>query len=354
MPDPTGATRLPTVTWGKRWAAGVMLLVLALASCSSDSEEDDTATEGAGTTSSTAAARASDLVSEELAGFESRSVTFANVEFTVTGVTVSNQTLRSYAEGGEPDIDTERAHAFLDITAVNRMTATQTQGLGVEAFRLRLDGDEVPAADELAFLSDLTSIIRPAASVDSFLAFPVPSGTDLSDAILLIGVAPDRTASLPLTGEVPPGPFPIEVDVSGSAEGVGPTNGGTIEFTVLGATLSEDRPHEHSTSPTGDRANEDELFLVVEVRAEKTSGRGSDLLGADAFRLLVDGVPRSPWDVATEPTGSTETPSVDPGAAVDAWVAFMVPIDAVEFELQVGDLEEPGVIPLPLPDMTEE
>jgi hypothetical protein len=30
----------------------------------------------------------------------------------------------------------------------------------------------------------------------------------------------------------------------------------------------------------------------------------------------------------------------------DAWVAFLVPIDATELALQAGDLADPGVIPL--------
>lgn len=329
-------------------------LALTLVACGGGSDDD--ATESGPTTTSTSDPTADQAGGgdEELAGFEPRSVTFANIEFTVTGVKVSNQTLRSYAEGGEPESDPESSHVFLDVTAVNQMSATQTEGLGSEAFKLRLGGEEIDAASDVDFLSDITGIIRPTATVESFLAFPVPSGTDVSGATLLIGVAPDRRASLALTGDVTANRYPLEVDVTGSAEGIGPTNGGTIEFTVLGATLSEDRPHEQATSPTGDRANDGELFLVLEVRGEKTSGRGGDLLGTDAFRLLVEGTPRAPWDVATEPTGSTETPRVDPGAAVDTWVAFMVPIDAGDFELQVGDLEEPGVIPLSLPDLTEE
>ena len=139
--------------------------------------------------------------------------------------------------------------------------------------------------------------------------------------------------------------------MSGSAEGVGPTNGGTFVFTVVDITLSEDRPHEHANSPTGLRADEDELFLVVHVQAEKVAGRGNDLLSVDAFRLLVDGLPRSPWDTAIDPLGSNESPTAEPGAVEDAWVAFLVPIDATELALQAGDLADPGVIPLNLPDL---
>ena len=39
------------------------------------------------------------------------------------------------------------------------------------------------------------------------------------------------------------------------------------------------------------------------------------------------------------------------GAVEDAWVAFLVPIDATELVLQAGDLADPALIPLTLPDL---
>ena len=344
---------------GRLFTSGPVAFLLLVTSCAGTSAEDTTAattTTTAATPATTAATTTTErqpvLVTKELTGFETRSVVFANVEFTITGVRVSNQELRSYAEGAEPVIDEENFYAYLDITALNTMTGSQTGGLGVETFRLLLDGRELSAVDEMSFLSDLTGIIRPFSSVESFLAFLVPEEIDLADGILVIGVPPDRRASLPLTGEVLAGSYPIQVELGDSAEGVGPINGGTIVFTVLDATLSEDRPHE-TTSPTGLRANEDELFLVVHLRAE-LSGGATDALGSDTFRLIVDGLPRSPWNSASDPRGiNTALPIVEPGAATDVWVAFLVPIDATELALQVGDFEQdPGVIPLDLPALS--
>lgn len=292
------------------------------------------------------------LVWEDLPGFEPRGVVFANVEFTVTGVRLSNQTLRSYAEGGAQEIDEDALYAYLDVTAVNRMTSMMTERLGPGDYKLVVGDQQLDAVDELGFLSHLTGFILANTGVDSFLAFRVDEGVDLADGILLIGSPPDRQASLPLAGEVPAATYPIEVAVAGSAQGASPTNPGTIEFTLLGATLSEDQPHERATSPTGLRANEDELFLVVHVRAEKVSGGGPDHLGTGAFRLLVDGVPRAPWDSATDPHGSDGSPVVDPGAAVDAFVAFMIPTDATELALQAGDFnEDPAILGLELPPL---
>ncbi len=338
---------------------GLFALLVLVTGCGGTSGEDTTTTTTsqpptttlAATTTTTEVEPEPVLVSEVLAGFEPRSVVFANVEFTITGAMISNQELRSYAEGGEPIIDEDNLYVYLDISAQNLMSSTQTEAFGPEIYKLVVDDRELDAASEMSFLSEVAGIIRPNTTVDTFLAFPISDGVELGDAALLIGVRPDRKASLPLTGDVAANPYPIQVELSGSAEGVGPTNGGTIVFTLVDATLSEDLPHEHANSPTGLRADEDELFLVVHVLAEKVAGRGNDLLSVDAFRLLVDGLPRSPWDSAIDPLGSNESPTAEPGAVVDAWVAFLAPIDATELALQAGDLADPAVIPLNLPDL---
>lgn len=339
---------------------GPIALLVLVSGCSGTSDEETTTTSPPPTTTLAAATTTTTtelepepvLVSEELAGFEKRSVVFANVEFTITGAMISNQELRSYAEGGEPVIDENNLYAYLDITAQNMMSNTQTEGFGAETYKLVVGDRELDAATEMSFMSEVAGIIGPNTTVDTFLAFPISDEVELAGAALLIGVRPDRKASLPLTGEVAVNPYPIQVELTGSAEGVGPTNGGTIVFTVVDATLSEDLPHEHANSPTGLRADEDELFLVVHVLAEKVAGRGNDLLSVDTFRLVIDGLPRSPWDSAIDPLGSNESPTAEPGAVEDAWVAFLVPIDATELALQAGDLADPAVIPLNLPDLS--
>ncbi|HUH07021.1 MAG TPA: hypothetical protein VML96_04345 [Egibacteraceae bacterium] len=297
------------------------------------------------TASATPAPTAPVLHAEELEGFEQRSVVYANVEFTVTGARLTNQELSSYFEGADPVVEEGAVYAILDITASNLMTSSLGE-LSEELYSLGIDGESFDPDPSMSFRSEASRLLQPTTTVDTALAFPVPEDVDFGAAVLLIGAAPDRGAQLPLTGPVDEPAYPIEIAADGSAPGIGPTNAGDLVFTVLGAVLSEDRPHEHATSPTGDRADEGELFLVVTVRAEKTDGRGRELL-SDAFRLLVDGVPRAPWDVADSPEGSVSTPSVDLGAAVDAYVAFLIPEDATDLVLQVGDVEaDPGLIPL--------
>jgi hypothetical protein len=333
----------------------ILAVALVVASCGGSGAEETTTTAAPPTTAASTTTSESEpvLIVDELEGFEARSVTFANIEFTITGVKVSNQELRSYAEGGEPEI-ADTYHAFLDITAVNRMSSTMSEGLEPQTYGLDIGGTVVTAADEMDFLSDLASFIRANTGVSSFLAFPVPAGTVLEDALLVIGVPPDRQARLALTGPVAPATYPIEIDLEESAAGVGTTNGGSLEFTVLQISLTEDLPQEHATSPTGHRADEGEIFLVVHALVEHVGDRGGEHLASTTgpWRLLVDGIPRAPWTVSDRPGGSPGGPIVEAGAAVDAWVAFIVPTDADEYVLQVGDpAEDPGLIPLPLPEM---
>ena len=85
----------------------IVAVALVVASCGGTGAGETTTTAAAPTTtaaSTTTTESEPVLVVDELAGFEARSVVFANIEFTVTGVKVSNQGLRSYAEGGEPEI----------------------------------------------------------------------------------------------------------------------------------------------------------------------------------------------------------------------------------------------------------
>ena len=70
---------------------------------------------------------------------------------------------------------------------------------------------------------------------DGFLAFEVDVDAPVAEAVLILGAAPDRPVRLPLTGDVPEPAFPVELTVSGTADGTGPTNGGTIRFELLGA-----------------------------------------------------------------------------------------------------------------------
>lgn len=286
--------------------------------------------------------RAPELTDVPLEGFTRTGISFGNLGYDVSAAHVTNQSLRSYADGGEPEVTTT-SHLILDLT-VRNTTARQIES-DADAIAVEIGDTRLSVAGD--FLTDATGFIRPATEVEDFLAFEVPPGTDLLGAELVLGVAPDRQERQALVGTpvLEAGASPYEL--AGSATGTGPTNGGTILFEALDAMVSKDLPHGQTTSPTGERADIGEIFFQVHVRATKTEGRGNDLLGVNAFRLLVDGVPRAPFDVATAATGSTPSPTAMPGVAVDAWVLFAVEVGAEAYVLQVGDLDDgPGSLPV--------
>lgn len=326
-----------------------LTLLLVLAGCGDDdsSPETVTTTTAETTTSTTAAEPELELVDEAVDGFERREVTFANLTYTVLEAHVSNQELRSYVDGTEP-VPSETTHLILDLRVENptgRLIESDP-----DAISLEVGGDTSRVADD--FLTDATGFIRPNSAVDDFLAFEIADDAAVSDAVLVLGASPDRAARLPLSGDVPASAFPVTFELSGTADGTGPTNGGTIRFELLDGALYEDLPHGDTTSPTGERADEGEIFLQLHLRATKIDGRGNDLLGVDAFRLRVDDVPRGPFDVAAAAAGSTQTPTAAPGVTVDAWILFAVDPGAQSYVLEAGDLQEgPGSIPVDLPEL---
>lgn len=328
-------------------AACSVLLVVGAAACGGD--DDDAATTTTTTEAQSTTTEAEDapeeVTDEEVEGFEERAITFGNLTYTVVAAHVTNQDLRTYAEGSEAEVG-DATHLILDVEVENA-TGRQIESAAA-AINLVIGDDSSGVADD--FLTDATGFIAANETVDGFFAFEIDEDAAAEDAELVFGIAPDREARLPLTGEVPDSEFPVEFPVSGTANGVGPTNGGTISFELLDATLFEDLPHGDTTSPTGERADDDEIFVQIHVRATKTDGRGNDVLGVDAFRLVVDGTPRSPFDVAIAPEGSTPGPTAEPGAAVDAWVLFAIESDGTEYVLEAGDLEQsPASLPIELP-----
>ena len=221
-------------------------LLLGVVACGDDSDEAaSTTTAPTEDTTTSAADDEPALTQEAIDGFPAREATFANLTYAVSTATITNQDLRSYAEGAEPEPG-DTTHLVLGVSVENA-TARQLES-DPDAIRLELDGVELPVVDD--FLSDVTGFIGANQTVDGFLAFEVDEDADVDDATLVFGVAPDRPVRLPMTGAGPDSDLPLAVDATGSAEGTGTTNGGTLSFELVGATLFADLPHGDTTSPS--------------------------------------------------------------------------------------------------------
>lgn len=132
-----------------------------------------------------------------------------------------------------------------------------------------------------------------------------------------------------MDGPAPRAQYPIELAAGEHA------TAGQVNYTVLSAMLDLDA--------NGKRADAGKRFLLLKMRVENTSDfQGGMALGADHFRLLVDGVPLAPEAAPGE--------LVKAKSAVEGDVVFVVPETAVQAVLQVGEVgkEQPATISLNL------
>jgi hypothetical protein len=330
---------MPTTSrvWIVRGAALAGAFALAIAACGSPAATVAPTAEPIPTTEPTATSLA--LTHEAIPGLVKNSVTFANVQYTLTDGFVSNQDPRNYADKASPE-PTAATRVFLLLSGKNP-TSIRPE-LSAELFNLVLGDGKPIAADPL--FGEGEGFIAPAsnATADGFLAFEIQPGTDLKGASLAIGKAPDRLATLALTGTQPKEDYPIKLAATGEARGIGITNSSKLLYTLLDGGLYIDNPLESPNYDTGPRANDDELFLVLDVRLFMESGTLEGTF-KDQFRLLVDGAAKAPWN---SPKGD----SIGVGASVDTQVGFLIPATAKAVTLQVGDpTKEPGTIAITLP-----
>lgn len=330
---------LPVAPRMRRAGVAAGLVALLVSACGGGATPSPEPTQTAAATATEPTETPLAVVRTEVSDLVKNEVTFAGIAYRVDEAFVSNEDPRGYAAGGPPEA-TETFNAFLVMTGNN---PTQHQILlDVGIFSLLLaDGSAIEATDLFGRGDDFVSPAAGAAD-DGFVIFEVESGTSLTGARLRIGDPPDRPAELHLTAPQPAPAFPVELDVSGEAPGIGVTNGSQLLYTLLGGGLHIDNPLEFPNYETDWRANEDELFLVLDIRILMESG---SLEGTfkDQFRLIVDGAPREPWN-------SPEGGSFGVGAAVDTQVGWLIPASARAVTLQVGDpAEDPGLIPVALP-----
>ena len=319
------------------WIVRGAALAVAVAACGSPTATVAPTSEPVATAEPTPTALA--LTHEAIPGLTKNSVTFANVEYTLTDGFVSNQDPRNYADKSSPE-PTEATRVFLLLSGKNP-TASRPE-LSAELFNLVLDGGKEIAADALFGDGERFIAPPPNATADGFLAFEIQPGTELRNAVLAIGKAPDRIAALALSTPQPKADYPIKLSVTGEARGIGITNSSKLLYTLLGGSLYIDNPLDSPNYETGTRANDDELFLVLDIRMFMESGTLEGTF-KDQFRLLVDGAARAPWN---SPKGD----SIGVGAAVDTRVGWLIPASAKAVTLQVGDpTKEPGTIAITLP-----
>jgi len=250
-----------------------------------------------------------------------RSAEFARATFTVVGGSVTN--LHPYTIFGEPK-PARQLFGVLNVQATNRTDARIAYVFNTEAFRLRTYSGAILAAVDPIGSYDFSGLAPGAADIDDRLVFPLRTVDDLAGAALLIGKPPDAPAVIELTAP-PADDAPTTISASDANVRVGP-----LSWTVVDGLLTLDEPTGLCCPETGVRANTDERFVSLTVRAlVQGSQYGRATITSDLVTLLADGV-------AFEPLSFEGQANVQEGDSLELEPVFLIDAAATTLQLRVG------------------
>ena len=246
----------------------------------------------------------------ELAGSLPRSATFRGVELVVDRVRLTNT--HPYTIFGEPRPG-ELYYVVVELTARNPQEWATEYGFGDETFGFRTwSGRLLPVVEspgELDFRR-----LEPGEEASDLIVFGSEVPDVLDGSALLVGRAPDSPLIIPLTAPPLMADYPTPV----SPAAAGPHVAGVIEWSVLGGEAGLERPLNVCCPDTGDRADEGELFVTLELSGRVSGSQyGQATVSSDAVRLVVDGEPQPPLEF----DGRANTPEGEAYEFALTWVA---------------------------------
>lgn len=274
-----------------------------------------------------------------------RAATYASVIFEIVAGEYSNDTPGTYLED-EPDIGDMRYLYLSFVADFEPGYPATSEDFDVDLFSLTLsDGTSVPV-QKVDFRSTILLSDEPYASA---LAFP-GDDLDLAGSVLTYDNAVNEPMVLPLDGAVPEDLYPIVVDMDASAdvEYQGGCANASGYVNVLEAEwdvdAGVDQNLEEIVRAGTTRTLVGERFVRIRVQAIAESGScGGTVLTADAFRLVVDGLPLGPENNVSE--------LLKDGEGVEVVWGFRVPVDADQITLDVGVSDGlVASIPIDMPD----
>jgi hypothetical protein len=215
------------------------------------------------------------------------SAEFVGARFTVTSATITN--IHPYPMFGDPPPG-EQTYGILTVEAENTGSSTIDYGFDDESFALMTwSGAELPVVHRPG-LRPFYRLVAAQRETDD-VVFGLPDVEALDGAALLIGRAPDARAVIPLTGPTGAPRFPAAL----AALDPVPVHAGSLDWSVTSGAASLDAPAAVCCSETGARADDDEFFVTLSMRATVNgSPYGQASISTDLLRLLADGVPLEP------------------------------------------------------------
>lgn len=263
------------------------------------------------------------VVERPLEGTLPRSIDFAGARFTVTEARVTNLDLLSLR--GSPGRG-QQLFAAIVLTAESLTGERVAYRFDDKAFRLRTySGQLIAAIDPIGGYEFGT--VRPGGPTSDTILFGVHDPDVLIGSALVVGVAPDTPAVLQLTATVVGSGFPLRVEAAGPAEALV----GEIAWRLVDGTAGVDRPPELCCVETGDRADTDELFVTLTIRATATGTRyGRAPASTRVLRLVADGVA-----IELKPVQSESR--IEEGTSADFVLYALIPRAPGTLDLEIDD-----------------
>ena len=250
-----------------------------------------------------------------------RAAEFAGATFTVVRGEVTN--IHPYTILGEPRPGTQ-LYGVLTVHATNGTDARIAYVFNTEAFRLRTYSGAILEAVDPIGSYDFSGLAPGAVDVEDGLVFPLRAVDEFEGAALLIGKPPDAPAVIELTA-------PPAVDVPPTiAASVSDVRVGPLSWTLIGGQMALDGPAGVCCPKTGVRANADERFVTLTLRAVVRGSRyGRATISSDLVSLLADGV-------AFEPLQFQGQANVQEGQSLQLEPVFLIDAAATTLQLRVG------------------
>lgn len=249
---------------------------------------------------------------------ETRTLKYANLQFTLTKAVISNRVAND-----QPQDNTNLALADISLSVVN--TLKDAVGIRSALWQLKLGDGSVykqPYEDNFA----------PRDTKERMISFRVPPSAEWKGAQLTLDEQDKEPATLVLDGPAPPQQYPTKL--ASGAETT--TKEPVMTYTILGATLDVDG--------AGQRAALGKRYLNLSVRVtnKETAGGGGVFL-PEFFRLMIDGV-------ASAPENMSDNNIVNGQSSQDVTLSFVIPASANKVELEVGkpDIQQTARIPIVL------
>jgi hypothetical protein len=270
---------------------------------------------------------------EIFAGALPQTTEFAGARFTVQSARVTN--LHPYPMFDDPPPQ-DVAYGILALQVENLTDVEIDYGFDDEAFALQTwGGAELPAVHSPGVRP--IDRLEPGQTATDEVAFGLPERDALADAALLIGKPPDARAAVSLSAPTSANLLPAPI----AAGRPSPIHAGSIDWTILDGLASLDAPVGVCCPETGQRADDGELFAVVNLRGTVSGSLyGQTSITTDLVHLVADGVESKALDFGGEA-------NVPEGESIDLSMSWLVPSDAGTLVLRF-DGDDAGPVEVPL------